>query len=398
MSFDSDSDSSSCSSSSSSGAGYGRAARLAAAQISGEGSRRIAAPLAASSAAVPVQQQQQRLKAVPMNVAAPTPDMMNQGELAKPAQIKYDTVEYDFAIKASPATLQQLPGGGSAITLDQTLGLSKPRYSNPADGKAEMLKHGACDFVKSVRIDLMQTTGLPLQVTVPVHAMQEEAAANPATVSADAPHGFVSAKVDQGKDLVVLDRTIVDAQANFIQKYPGQTADKLDAWMFAMPTDASVTYIQAKPESAVLHFYRQLAAAKDAPISAESADARGMASGSSALLAEAKALAKARIPAAIAYSNVTDPAKFSITFNTLPETELKIGTDGKAMASQSSVALSHGYLSSANYQNVARFATPMDVKRTQQLASTEPLIQLRGKVVVEYVKVHPNFQYVAADA
>lgn len=402
----SDSESDSCSSSSSSSSsdssngGYKRAARLAAvvAKQSGEGQSRLAVA-AAGAGVIPVAMAQPRLKAVPLSVVAPKPDMLNQGDLAKPAQIKFDKVEYDFDIKASPATLQQLPGGGSSITLDQSLGLSKPRYSNPADGKPDMLKHGACDFVKSVKLDLYQTTGLPLQTTVPVHAMKEEAVANPATISAEAPHGYVSAKLDQGKGLVVLDRTIEDKQANFIQKYPGQTADKLDAWMFAMPTDPSITYIQAKPESAVLHFYRRLAALKDVPpISAEQADARGMASGPTALINEAKALAKEAIPAAIAYSNVTDPAKFSITFATVPEQELVISADGKAMAAPSNVALSHGYLASDSYNKVARFASPAEVKRAQLAASTEPLIRLRGKVTIEYIKVHPNFQYVPADA
>jgi hypothetical protein len=261
-----------------------------------------------------------------------------------------------------------------------------------------MLSHGNCDFVKSVKMDLVQTTGLPLQVTVPVRAMRDEAGANVAAKSTDAPHGYMSATIDQGRGITLFERDVSDGVKNFIGKYPGQTAEKLTAWTFQMPKNPDVTYIQAKPESAILHFLNhapdlaELRGADFKPITADNADAQGMATAPTALIKKATEMAIEAIEGKIAYSNVTDPAKFSINFTTLPETVLQV-ENGKAMAMQKNVSLAHGHLSSTEYLKARMLSSPQDVKRTQLATSTEPLIQLRGKVTIEYKKVHPNFEY-----
>lgn len=362
------------------------------AAVSGEGASRlavasVAAPGGGAVAAVaPLATPAKPLRAVPVEKPLAV-DKMTEGEnLSKPTTQPFDTVRYDVNVQLPLSALAALEKEGKSLTLLPGKGLSaKPRYSNPADASPSLRAHGDCDFVRSATLVLKSDAGVPLRVTVPVQAMPGD------SINEDAPSGFVSAIVDSGTN-TILKRAVTNGQMAFVNEYPGQTVDTLGNFMFDVPNKPDASYVQANPPAAVLYFYNRNPAVieQKAQILAAHADAQGMVSAPRALLKAAKQEAEESLRTKIGYTNVTDPDKMSLKFETLPVVTLQ--ENGTYEARPVSLAAAH--LESSFGRQVSAVAQQLSKNPDAALSIQKKAgyITLQGYLEFEYLKVHPNFQ------
>ncbi len=284
--------------------------------VSAAPARVVAAPSVRTP--VPIQQQKP-IYSLPRQVKARAPNTRFNSQLAPIGKGSLlgrepDTVTWSLDLCVPLKELLAQADGGKSITLKWKDGISSVFYSNPLHGKQEVLALGDIDILcgdteftqtNTLQERLLTTSSIPMPYsTARTNAKTEKA-----------PYGFLNFECDHDK-VAKFERTLTPIVREFIETYPGQTADDLDNFLYSSPDDKDGDmHVQVNPPAAVLHFYNNMAEVleKGLQVTAAKGDEKGRAYINKELGLKAKAVAKEQMRAGIAYCNVTDPMKQEFT-------------------------------------------------------------------------------------
>lgn len=315
---------------------------------------------------------------------------------------KPDTVTYKFDINVPFSVLQKQADGGKLLRLRIGDGIEPGvHYSNPLHAKPEVLALGDIDILcgeavlrqtNSLGKRLLVGTSIPLPYS-PTHAILDIN-----SKSKDAPYGRLAFDAPHNEDTKV-ERILTDEQRDFVDKYPGQTVDDFDNFMYDAPADKDGDmHVQLVPRAAVLHFYENMDEVKQdkkLQIDWNKIDAKGRGYINKEYAVKAREIGKEQVLAGIGYCNVSNPKKLEITVAMPYENTRHLTmTDGveKSITSKKQPRLIDAF-------RAAGMAAINKIQEENNVAVKKSLIEngsfhFHGTLTLPYFKVDKNFEYV----
>jgi hypothetical protein len=301
---------------------------------------------------------------------------------------KPDTVTYFYDLNVNVDNLLKQPDGGRELVLEHGNGIKKVVYSNPLHQNSEGSENRDCDIIcGDICFKSANNLGEMLNVStsVPAPSGFHDNVAEP---TEKAPHGFLNADVPHGGEVTLNAELSLDA-CNFVENYPGQTAEDQDRMVYAT-NEPNVAHISVVPRAATLSWYNehQDVEASGKQITEKHADVKGKAYADLKAAFEAKELCKAAIRKEIGYCNVTDPLKQTIRIS-VPGVPTRVA-GGKTVMKQASLVetiIAATQAAEKNLREQGRIAGAKTVGKDVKAIN----FRVHGSVTYPYHKISPDF-------
>lgn len=290
---------------------------------------------------------------------------------------------------------------GRTLRFDQQSGLlqtSDISYSHPlpsVDTSAPAPTTGR-DFPVSVSVRLEHDADTSLIIQTPIKALKSESEhVFPGSMTAENPNGFIGIKLPYGQKTGEFKRNVTENKIQFMNAYPGQTAENIHLWTSPIPGSTN-SLVRVEPPSVLGHFIdgkiddpaKRLTAAK--PID-------GCVSVPTEIVTAAIPEAVAAMAANINYVDLSN--KKNIAFEVGVDARRVLGPAGKAV--ETSVRLSEAFIHSPAYavtqKTAASASNPQSyMTKANAMLAQKGGINFSGTMAIDYYHVDENFKIINA--
>jgi hypothetical protein len=333
-------------------------------------------PAVPSSVASPsLSQQRQFVGRVPPRYS----NLSDRPEVSPTAR-KPDHVHYHFDISMPESEMLKSRDRGQSIELRLGNGITKVEYSNPSHRGNKELAKRPCNILEGTwSVTQENTLGEMLNISTNIPAPGSLNGNGSAAAGEEAPNGFLNANVPHGKPFT-RERVLTPEARRFLEKFPGQTAEDQDDFVYATAKDENLAHINVKgPKAATIDYYNDHEEIKKSKnfITDSHADAKGIAYANRKIAFEAKEQCKQAIRSEITYFDVSRPENIVFTVS-LPPTNIRL--NGVQVSKKPSIAAVFG-------QRVNGTKRANEVRDRDQL-----MFRIRGVFTIPYITVMPDFE------
>jgi hypothetical protein len=310
-------------------------------------------------------------------------------------------VTAQFDVITTYGNLKRQTDGGKHLVIDTKSGAMRANdvfHSHPADAADAGT---AVDFPTHLEMTLDHNVDTSLMVQTPVRALASESEhVFPGSQTKENPHGNIALRFPLGSKTAQYTRTVEPGVLNFIEAFPGQTAEDADKWVSTINNKPDSKLLRVKPASAVAYFYNQrMTDAKDYVTEAMADPKLDTVVVSATAADQALADMKTAVGSKINYSNLSDKNQVAFKIGLAPRTYV----NERGVGTHTSMKFADAYKHTAAYAKT-RTAAAGNAKPSDYLAKAdnhverESNVELRGTMAIDFYHVDKNFKLAAAAA